>query len=128
DMFRIDLNADTVMAGAVDAVYGDKIADYKITAVENAPGELYDSQLDFYGYIVHLQKKIDSIKAVTAFLKENTTRERTITDFASIRERIESAAKKCASGSPESYNPNHKHCVKCPFKKGCVKVAGTIQE
>ena len=127
-VFRIDLNADTVMAGAVDAVYGDKIADYKITAVENAPGELYDSQLDFYGYIVHLQKKIDSIKAVTAFLKENTTRERTITDFASIRERIESAAKKCASGSPESYNPNHKHCVKCPFKKGCVKVAGTIQE
>ena len=126
--FRIQLDGDTVMAGAVDAVYGNNIADYKITAVENVPEGLYESQLDFYAYIVHLQNHSESINAVTSFLRENNTAERTITDFEAIRGRIESAAKGCASGRNESYNANHEHCVKCPFKKGCVKIAGTIQE
>ncbi len=127
-MFRIPLDDDIVMAGAVDAVFGNNIADYKITAVDDAPEELYDSQLDFYAYVIHERKKFDTINAVTAFLRENKTVGRTITDFAGIRARIERAASECASGKNESYNANQKHCGHCPFKKGCAKIAGTIQE
>ena len=127
-MFRVPLDGDTVMAGSVDAVYGDCVVDYKITAADEVPEGLYDSQLDFYAYIVHEKTKAESVNATIAFIKENTSAERVITNFDSIRERIEKAAKKCASGNNESYNANHKNCRQCPFKKGCVKIAGTIQE
>ena len=127
-LFRVPLDGDTVMAGSVDAVYENNIVDYKITAVDDVPEGLYDSQLDFYAYILHETKKVESVNATIAFLKENTSSSKTITDFASIRERISEAAKKCASGISESYGANRKHCAKCPFKKGCVKNAGTIHE
>ncbi len=134
-MFRVPLDGDTVMAGAVDAVCGNIVVDYKITDVESLPDDtyksllgMYKSQLDFYAYIIHLQEEIDSINAVTVFLRENKTEGRIITDFDSIRARIESAAKNCASGTSESYESNHKHCGQCPFKKGCAKFAGTIQD
>ena len=124
-IFRVPLDGDTVMAGSVDAVYGDCVVDYKITAADEVPEGLYDSQLDFYAYIVHEMKKAESVSATIAFIKENTSAERVITDFDSIRERIERVAKDCASGS---YPANRNHCAECPFKKGCVKYAGTIQD
>lgn len=123
-IFRLPLNSDTVMAGSVDAVYGDCVVDYKITAADEVPEGLYDSQLDFYAYIVHEKIKAESVKATIAFIKENTSAKRDIKNFDSIRERIERAAKNCASGS---YPANRNHCAECPFKKGCVKYAGTIQ-
>ena len=126
--FRIPLDGDTVMAGAIDAVYGKNIADYKITAVNDVPEGLYDSQLDFYAYVVHETKKAETVNATIAFIKENTTAKRVIADFDSIRARIENAAKNCASGKNESYPANINHCAECPFKKGCVKNAGTIQK
>ena len=125
-MFRIPLDDDTVMAGAVDAVVGNVVADYKITAVDNVPEGFYDSQLDFYAYVIHEKTKAESVDAKIAFLRENTVYGRTITDFAPIRERIERAAAECASGKNESYPANHAHCGKCPFKKGCAKIAETI--
>ena len=127
-MFREPLDGDTVMAGAVDAVYGNNIVDYKITTADDVPQGLYDSQLDFYAYIVHETKKFDTVNATIAFIRENTSAERVITDFDSIRARIQRAAKNCASGKNESYGANLKHCAECPFKKGCVKNAGTIHE
>ncbi|MBQ7168340.1 MAG: UvrD-helicase domain-containing protein [Synergistaceae bacterium] len=126
--FRLPLNDDTVMAGSVDAVYGNNVVDYKITAIDDVPEGLYDSQLDFYAYIIHDKTKAESVNAVTVFLRENKTASRVVADFASIRERIERTARECASGKSESYPANHNHCGKCPFKKGCVKNAGTVQE
>lgn len=126
--FRLPLTADTVMAGSVDAVYGDCVVDHKITAKDDMPEEFYAPQLDFYALAVREMKKSDSVKAIISFLRENMTQERVITDFASIRERIERAASECASGKNESYPANHTHCGKCPFRKGCVKDAGRREE
>ena len=120
-IFRVPLNASTFMAGAVDVLYGNNVVDYKITAEDNAPSELYDSQTDFYAYIVHVMKHAESVNTCIAFLREGSTRKREISCFDEIRARIEHAAKICAS---ESYAPNHKHCGECPFKKGCAKNAG----
>ena len=66
-----------------------------------------------------------NVKTGIVFLKENETAEKLITDFDSIRKRISEASRNCAS---ESYNAAENHCNLCPFKKGCVKNAGTIQE
>ena len=126
--FRIPLNGDTVMAGAIDTFYGNNVIDYKITAVNDMPEGLYESQLDFYAYIIHDKTKVESVNAYAVFLKENTSSQKVITDFASIRERIERVAAGCASGKNESYCANHKHCGKCPFKKGCVNDAGKFAE
>jgi len=126
--FRISLDGKTVLAGAVDAVIDDMIVDYKITEVNDVPPGLYESQMDFYAYVIHDMKKLDRVRTIAVFLKENETRERVITDFEGIRERIARAAEMCASDSESSYNAKTEHCGLCPFKKGCVKNAGTIQE
>ncbi|MBQ3399305.1 MAG: UvrD-helicase domain-containing protein [Synergistaceae bacterium] len=124
--FRFPLNSDTAMAGAVDAVYGNSVADYKITAVDDVPDGLYDSQMDFYAFAIHEEKKFETVNATIAFLKENTIQERVIENFPAIRERIERAARECASGRREAYEARLEHCGECPFKKGCVKINAGI--
>ncbi|MBR1657936.1 MAG: UvrD-helicase domain-containing protein [Synergistaceae bacterium] len=126
--FRHRLNDDTILAGAVDALFGNNIIDYKITDSETVPPGLYESQLDFYAYVVHAEKKFESVNTCISFLKENKTAERVISDFESIRERIETASAKCASDSERDYEGKTEHCGLCPFKKGCVKFAGTVHE
>ena len=126
--FRLRLNDETVLAGAVDAVSGNTIIDYKITDSDSVPPGLYESQLDFYAYVIHEQSECESVNACIAFLKENKTAERIISDFESIRSRIETASRKCASDSESDYGSKTEHCGLCPFKKGCVKFAGTIHE
>ena len=125
-IFRIPLNSDTVMAGAVDAVYGNSVADYKITAVDDVPDGLYDSQMDFYALAVHEEEGFETVNATIAFLKENTVQERVISNFPAIRERIERASRECASGKREAYEARLEHCGECPFKKGCVKINAGI--
>ena len=101
--------------------FGNTVIDYKITAVNEVPPGLYESQMDFYAYVIHEMKKTESVKTCLVFLKENETAEKLITDFDSIRKRISDASRNCAS---ESYNAAENHCNLCPFKKGCVKNAG----
>ncbi len=119
--FREWLNGKTIMSGAVDVVDGSDIIDYKITEINRVPPGLYESQMDFYAYIIHMKKNLDSVNACIALLRENKTLNRTVSNFDDIRERIIRASEICASGP---YNPNLNHCSKCPFKKGCVKNAG----
>ncbi|MBQ7544084.1 MAG: UvrD-helicase domain-containing protein [Synergistaceae bacterium] len=116
--FRLRLNDSTALAGAIDAVWGDSIADYKITSIDNTPPGLYESQLDFYAFVRHLQTGAECVNTSIAFLREGEVKERAITGFEGIRARIEGAAEICGSGP---YTPNHGHCGMCPFKKGCVK-------
>lgn len=126
--FRISLDDRTAIAGIIDAVCGNFVADYKITAISDVPDGLYDSQMDFYALAVNEQGKFEAVTSAIAFLKENAVQERIITDFSGIRERIERAAAECASGKREAYSPSLNHCGECPFKKGCVKNAGRVQE
>ena len=127
-IFRLPLNCDTAMAGVVDALYGNSVVDYKITALDDVPEGLYDSQMDFYALVIHEAKKFETVNATIAFLKENKIQERVIENFPAIHERIERAARECASGKREAYEARLEHCGKCPFKKGCVKNAGRIEE
>ena len=120
--FWLPLNTSTVMAGAIDAVCGDRIIDYKITSIDRAPKELYEAQLDFYAFVQHERTGAEDVRTDIAFLREGRTESRDITDFEGIRARIENAAEICGAGP---YIPRHEHCRICPFKKGCVKnIAG----
>ena len=123
--FRLPLTESTSLAGAIDAVFGNNIIDYKITSIDRTPPGLYESQLDFYALVIHEQTGAESVNASIAFLKEGKTESRVITDFAGIRERVIAAAEECACGN---YPPRHEHCGLCPFKKGCVKNNAGVQE
>ena len=102
------------------------IVDYKITSIDNTPPGLYESQLDFYAFVRHLQTGAETVNTSIAFLREGEVKERTITGFDEIRKRIERAAELCGSGP---YTPNHGHCGMCPFRKGCVKCnAGACEQ
>ncbi|MBR0186849.1 MAG: hypothetical protein IJQ24_12540, partial [Synergistaceae bacterium] len=81
---------------------------------------------DFYAFAIHEEKKFETVNATIAFLKENTIQERVIENFPAIRERIERAARECASGRREAYEARLEHCGECPFKKGCVKINAGI--
>ena len=76
--------------------------------------------------ISFMKKRFETVNATIAFLKENKIQERVIENFSEIRERIEKAAKECASGKREAYEARLEHCGDCPFKKGCVKINAGI--
>ena len=124
--FRIPFDKETALAGSFDAVYRSSdseytVIDYKITNINSVPPGLYDSQMDFYAFVLSEIKKAERVRVLVAFLKENKTEERVITDFSSIRERIGKAVKNCASDFVDAYGAGRNHCGLCPFKKGCVK-------
>ena len=115
--FRMKLTEGTSLAGAIDALYGNTIIDYKITSIDNAPSGLYEAQLEFYALAVHMMTGAERVNTCIAFLREGRQEVREHSGFEAIRERVISAAETCASGS---YNPNYNNCGICPFKKGCV--------
>ena len=119
--FRLRLNDSTILAGAIDALYGNSIIDYKITRINDAPPGLYESQLEFYALAVHELTGADEVNTCIAFLREGQFVGNAYSDFSGIRERVIHAAECCASGS---YEANVKNCALCPFKKGCVNNAG----
>ncbi|MDY6433694.1 MAG: UvrD-helicase domain-containing protein [Synergistales bacterium] len=115
--FMLRLDKNTALAGAMDAIYKNNVIDYKITSVDNAPSELYESQLDFYALAAHELTGHEVIKTHTAFLREGIFAERVCNNFDAIRKKILNAAEICASGP---FNPKREHCAACPFKKGCA--------
>ena len=120
--FRLKLNEKITLAGSIDGFFGgNSLVDYKITSIDNVPPGLYQSQLEFYAFVVHELTGAEKVNTFIAFLKEGKIEAKTYDNFAEIRARIEKSAEICASGP---YNPNHKNCGLCPFKKGCVKIAG----
>ncbi len=123
ERFRLRLEAHTSMAGAFDALYGNTVIDYKITAIKNTPAGLYDSQLDFYALAIHELTGAESVNTVIAFLRECEFIEKTIagSEFDDIRQRVLDFAE---SGAGSIYNANIHNCKICPFKKGCAKYAG----
>jgi len=115
--FSLRLDNKTALAGAIDALYGNNLIDYKITSVNNAPSGLYESQLDFYAFIAHELTGFDEIKTTTVFLREGIFSERICNNFDEIQSRILNASETCASGK---LNPKYEHCASCPFKKNCA--------
>ena len=116
--FRLQLDEYTALAGAIDAVYGNNIIDYKITDIDRVPPGLYESQLDFYALALHMITGAENVNTSIAFLRQGKTEQRTISDFEAIRARVADAAKFCASGP---HTTNHEHCALCP---GCANYAG----
>ena len=120
--FRIKLNDEITLAGSMDVVYKDedeyKILDYKTTISERAPEGLYESQLDFYAYVMSEQVN-SKIKAGIYFLREGKyiEKEYVSSDFEAIKNRIIKAVNQCMN--EESINMLK--CKKCVFRKGCKK-------
>ena len=118
--FRIKLNDEITLSGSMDVVYKDsdvyKILDYKTTLSEKAPEGLYESQLDFYAFVMSEQVK-SKITAGIYFLREGKyiEKEYVNTDFEAIKNRIIKAVNK--SMNEESLNMLK--CKKCVFRKGC---------
>ena len=115
--FNLRLDSHTALAGAIDAIYENNLIDYKITAIDNAPSGLYESQLDFYALVAHELTGHEEIKTTTAFLREGIFKERVCKNFDEIKSRVLTAAENCASGI---LKPQLEHCAACPFKKGCA--------
>ena len=111
--FNIRLNKEISMAGAIDAFYDNILIDYKITSVDNAPKELYKSQLDFYALALHELTGYEEINTITAFLREGVFIEKVCNNFDEIKSRVLNASEVCASGP---FEPDLGNCVSCPFK------------
>ena len=121
--FMIRLNQNTNLAGSIDAWYDNNIIDYKITSIDNAPQKLYESQLEFYAYVVHELTGAETINTCAIFLREGKFVDNVYNNFDELKARVTNAAEICASGP---YEPNVNNCVSCPFKKGCVKNAERV--
>ena len=115
--FRLRLTEGTSLAGAIDALYGNNVVDYKITSIDNTPEGLYESQLEFYALAVHDLTGAEKVNTCIAFLREGRQEYREHSDFEAIRERVTEAAEICASGP---YTPSINNCKICPFRKGCA--------
>lgn len=113
---RLDDKNKTLMAGAIDAFYGNNLIDYKLTSINDAPAGLYESQLDFYALALHELTGLDEINTTTVFLRDGICRERVCKNFDEIKAEISKASVTCACGNLE---PEYKHCSSCPFRKGC---------
>ena len=95
------------------------IRDYKIGRVENAPGELYRSQLLFYALAARKHFGGSPLDLALLSLKEN--REIPVGkdpfSWEDLEEDIASAARQGASGP---FEPSLKRCPLCPWKGECL--------
>lgn len=122
--FRVKVDRVTLV-GTMDLCWQEKgirVRDWKITAENSAPNELYERQLLFYGAVCHLavpgnvadlgliylrpgsfEGGVDLLNAADGILWEEVT------------EDILSAAQE-ATGD---LNPNLSRCSRCPWRKSC---------
>ncbi len=121
--FRVRLDNGALMVGVIDVIWreGEKtfIRDYKIGRVENAPGELYRSQLLFYALAARKHFGGSPLDLALLSLKEN--REIPVGkdpfSWEDLEEDIASAARQGASGP---FEPSLKRCPLCPWKGECL--------
>jgi ATP-dependent exoDNAse (exonuclease V) beta subunit len=124
--FRVKMDQGPILTGTMDLMWRDRntvyIRDYKITAMEKAPEELYTDQLRFYGLatlnaledrelqldmrLIHLREGIQTGKIC---LPED--------GLESVKKDILSAACKAAQGP---FEPQTAKCGTCPFRKDCT--------
>lgn len=127
--FRMRLGGVTLV-GAMDVVVREaslwRVMDYKITPatlLEEAPLELYTSQLDFYALVVREAARLrgEPCKAVRVgliLLREGgQIEERELRDgWEALEARVMDAARRGAAGDCP---PSKGRCPLCPWREGC---------
>lgn len=123
--FRLKMNAGPLLTGAMDLLWEKdgvlNIRDYKITALENTPEELYLNQMLFYGWTAsHAFKgKEPLVDMRLIHLREGIETERISLPpggMDEIGEDILDTAIKAVNGP---FEPELKKCPSCPFRKDC---------
>ncbi|MBP8996311.1 MAG: UvrD-helicase domain-containing protein [Synergistales bacterium] len=121
--FRVRLDNGALMVGVIDVIWreGEKtcIRDYKIGRIENAPRELYRSQLLFYALAARKHFGGSPLELALLSLKEN--REIPVGkdpfSWEDLEEDVASATRQGAAGP---FEPSRKMCPLCPWKGECV--------
>jgi len=123
--FRIKMEGGPLLTGSMDVFWetekGVKIRDYKITAIDRAPEELYASQLRFYGWTWYLAfgRPDSEIDMKLIHLREGIeTEEITLPTggLEKIGEDIRMVAGLAAHGP---FKPEKSKCRHCPFRRDC---------
>ncbi len=123
--FRIRMDHGPLLTGAMDLLWEKDgiihIRDYKITALERAPEELYTSQLLFYGWTAyHAFRDRDlPVDLRLIHLREGIETERIAMPgggMAEIEEDIRRSAQQAANGP---FEPELDKCNSCPFRNKC---------
>ena len=123
--FRIKMEGGPLLTGSMDVLWetdgGVRIRDYKITAIDKAPEELYANQLRFYGWTWHLaygQQDME-IEMKLIHLREGIETEGIGLPpggLEEIGEDIRMVARLAAHGP---FKPERSKCRHCPFRKDC---------
>jgi hypothetical protein len=117
-----------------------RVRDYKITLSDNAPSELYQSQLAFYALAVKLLAErgdalyensapgaarvpFEGVEVGLVFLREggllgDARLFRAEEDWAALQDRVVSAARAAAQGP---WLPRRDRCRRCPWRARCPK-------
>ncbi|GHS95795.1 exodeoxyribonuclease V [Synergistales bacterium] len=126
------------LVGATDAIWKEgtrwHVRDYKITTQNNAPAELYRSQLAFYALATRLMCRDDAnfggVDVALVFLREggeigerktfgaNGAGDELESEFDALRNQVGDAARGAALGP---WVPMREHCRSCPWRKKCPK-------
>lgn len=124
--FRVKLDQGPILTGTMDLMWQDgdtvNIRDYKITAMEKAPEELYTDQLRFYGLaaLQALEDRELQLDMRLIHLREGIQTEKISLPkdgLESVKKDILSAACKAAQGP---FEPQTEKCSTCPFRKDCT--------
>ena len=131
------------LTGATDVLWdteedGEKgywhVRDYKITLSDNAPEELYRSQLAFYALVVELLAEeqglpFNGVDVGLIFLREGGRLGETrffprAGEWERMRGTLIDTARTAAQGP---WIPVREHCARCPWRLGCSegKISGT---
>ena len=123
--FRIRMDHGPLLTGAMDLMWEKDniihIRDYKITAQEKAPEELYTSQLLFYGWTAYhaLRDRDLPVDLRLIHLREGIETERIAMPgggMEEIEEDIRRSAQQAANGP---FEPELGKCNACPFRNKC---------
>ncbi len=119
--FTVGLAAGTLLVGAMDVAWKEDstlhVADYKITALENVPGTLYDNQLLFYGLAAERGNPDTALELSLIHLRDNKVISLdTPSSWEDLERVVETAARQAAEGP---FPPNPANCPRCPWRKTC---------
>lgn len=119
--FTVRLERGTVLAGAMDVAWKEEdilhVADYKITAMKNVPGDLYDNQLLFYGLAAGRGNPGTDLALSFVHLRDGRVRPlETNASWDELERNVEDAARQAAEGP---FPPEKAHCPVCPWRKDC---------
>jgi hypothetical protein len=110
--------------GAIDVFWRDKVGchirDWKITPEDDAPHELYASQLEFYAAACEAVYPRSQVDAGLIYLRSSGRQMPAgiVNEWEEIRARIRTAAETASAGGTRRGD-----CARCPFVSGCTEAS-----